>query len=223
MMEGYTAGADWNSPVSGKSSSGFCPQYSDLTARLNQSARANLWTVINLKHLPSATTVHVFKTAKTIQQVAALPFALRDVEFEVMMITSRRDGRWILPKGWPESGEAYCDGAAREAGEEAGVVGSVHPSPIGDFTYKKVMRQGYTVPSQVFVFALWVRETLDSWPEKTARKRRWVSLEKAAGLAEDTGLARLLRNIAETEGAALRAVLAEINTENADAPAPEIS
>ncbi len=160
----------------------------------------------------------MFKTAKTIQQVAALPFALRDEAFEVMMITARRDGRWILPKGWPESGEAFCDGAAREAGEEAGVAGTVHPSPIGDFTYKKIMRQGYSVPSQVFVFALWVRETLDPWPEKSARKRRWVSLAEAAGLAEDAGLARLLRDLAETDGAALHAVLAEVGDGNDGAP-----
>lgn len=156
----------------------------------------------------------MFKTAKTIQQVAALPFAPRDGGFEVLMITARRDGRWILPKGWPEGGEAYCDGAAREAREEAGVDGSVHPSPIGDFTYQKVMRQGYRVPSQVFVFALWVRETLDSWPEKAARKRRWVTLAEAASLAEDAGLARFLRDFAETDGAALRAVLAEMGAGN---------
>jgi 8-oxo-dGTP pyrophosphatase MutT (NUDIX family) len=162
--------------------------------------------------------VHVFKTAKTIQQVAALPFALRDGGFEVMMITARRDGRWILPKGWPESGEAYCDGAAREAVEEAGVEGSVHPSPVGDFTYKKVMRQGYSVPSQVFVFALQVRETHDSWPEKSARKRRWVSLTKAASLAEDAGLERFLRDLAQTDGAALHAVLAEIDSGKDEVP-----
>ena len=167
----------------------------------------------------------MFKSTKTVQQVAALPFTLRDEGFEVMMITARRDGRWILPKGWPESGEAYCDGAAREAREEAGVAGVVHAAPIGDFTYKKVMRQGYTVPSQVFVFALWVHETRDSWPEKSARKRRWVSLTKAARLAEDAGLARFLRDLAETDGAALHAALVEIDSGNDGARkrGPEIS
>jgi len=160
----------------------------------------------------------VFKTAKTVQQVAALPFVLRDGGFEVMMITARRDGRWILPKGWPEQGEAYCDGAAREAGEEAGVVGHVQASPIGEFTYQKAMRQGYTVPSQVFVFALRVHETHDSWPEKSTRKRRWVALTEAAELAGDRGLARLLRDFARADGAALHAVLAEMDTENDGAP-----
>jgi 8-oxo-dGTP pyrophosphatase MutT (NUDIX family) len=165
----------------------------------------------------------VFKTAKTVQQVAALPFVLRDEGFEVMMITARRDGRWILPKGWPESGEAYCDGAAREAGEEAGVFGSVHAAPVGDFTYRKVMRQGYVVPSQVFVFALWVRETRDTWPEKDVRKRRWITLTEAAGLAGDRGLARFMRGIAETDGAALRSVLAEMEAGGAPAREPATS
>jgi 8-oxo-dGTP pyrophosphatase MutT (NUDIX family) len=159
----------------------------------------------------------VFKTAKTVQQVAALPFVLRDEGFEVMMVTARRDGRWILPKGWPEDGEAYCDGAAREAGEEAGAFGAVHATPIGDFTYQKVMRQGYAVPSQVFVFALQVLETRDTWPEKDVRKRRWVALPKAAGLAGDRGLARFLRGFAEKDGAALHAVVAEMDAAHAGA------
>jgi len=163
----------------------------------------------------------VFKTAKTVQQVAALPFVLRDEGFEVMMVTARRDGRWILPKGWPESGETYCDGAAREAREEAGVDGCVHSAPIGDFTYQKMMRQGYAVPSQVFVFALWVRETRDTWPEQDTRKRRWITLTKAARLAGDRGLARFLRGLAETDGAVLHSVLAGMDTGNDGAPVCE--
>jgi len=147
-----------------------------------------------------------------------MPFALRNGEFEVLLVTARRDGRWILPKGWPERGEAFCDAAAREAREEAGVVGDVCAASIGDFTYQKVMRQGYAVRSRVFVYALRVQETRDSWPEKGERKRRWVALAAAAPRVKDRGLARLLRGVAENDGAALHAVLAELDGAHGTTP-----
>ena len=54
-------------------------------------------------------------------QVAALPWRRSSKGVEIMLVTSRGSGRWILPKGWPEAGEALWDAAAREADEEAGI------------------------------------------------------------------------------------------------------
>lgn len=147
-----------------------------------------------------------------------MPFVVREGGIEVLLVTARRDGRWILPKGWPERGEAFCDAAAREAREEAGVTGAVHAASIGDFTYKKVMRQGYAVRSRVFVFALRVQETHDKWPEKSERKRRWVALSEAAPLVKDRGLARLLRDVADNDGPALHSVIAELDAAHGAAP-----
>jgi len=45
------------------------------------------------------------KSGKSIQQVAALPLVATSSGFEVVLITSRNDGRWLIPKGWPEDGE----------------------------------------------------------------------------------------------------------------------
>ena len=42
-------------------------------------------------------------------QVAALPWRLREGTVEIMLITSRDSGRWVLPKGWPEAREALCE------------------------------------------------------------------------------------------------------------------
>lgn len=39
---------------------------------------------------------------------------------EVLLITSRGTGRWVLPKGWLDGGENVAQAAAREAWEEAG-------------------------------------------------------------------------------------------------------
>src|SRR5262249_31793575 len=70
-------------------------------------------------------------------QVAALPWRRNGSGIEVMLITSRCAGRWVLPKGWPEAGEEMCAAAAREAHEEAGLVGSVSSSMAGRYCYVK--------------------------------------------------------------------------------------
>ena len=57
-------------------------------------------------------------------QVAALPWREAGEDVEIMLITSRDTGRWVLPKGWPEQREKLYEAAAREASEEAGIEGS---------------------------------------------------------------------------------------------------
>jgi len=65
-------------------------------------------------------------------QYAALPYRLSGrSRTEVMLVTSRETQRWIIPKGWPQKGKDPCDSAAREAFEEAGVVGAVGRRSVG--------------------------------------------------------------------------------------------
>src|SRR5437867_8741378 len=63
-------------------------------------------------------------TAKRVQY-AALPYRLSGRSREVMLVTSRETRRWIIPKGWPKKGKSPHHSAAREAFEEAGVVGAL--------------------------------------------------------------------------------------------------
>jgi 8-oxo-dGTP pyrophosphatase MutT (NUDIX family) len=73
-------------------------------------------------------------------QYAALPYRLSGrSRTEVMLVTSRETQRWI-PKGWPQRGRAPYDSAAREAFEEAGVVGAVGRRSVGSFPYEKRLR-----------------------------------------------------------------------------------
>ena len=68
-------------------------------------------------------------------QVAALPFRyVAPGSLEVLIITSRETGRFIIPKGWPMKGRADPEAAAIEAREEAGVVGKINRKPIGRYT-----------------------------------------------------------------------------------------
>jgi 8-oxo-dGTP pyrophosphatase MutT (NUDIX family) len=78
-------------------------------------------------------------------QYAALPYRSSNVRTEVMLVTSREARRWIIPKGWPQKGKAPHRSAAREAFEEAGIVGTVGRRPIGSFAYKKRIKNGRLV------------------------------------------------------------------------------
>ncbi len=90
------------------------------------------------------------------RQCAALPLAVRDGETQVMLVTSRETRRWVLPKGWEEPSSTPHEQAAREAFEEAGLVGKVEREPIGHYSYIKRLRRGRTVRCEVGVFPLWV-------------------------------------------------------------------
>jgi 8-oxo-dGTP pyrophosphatase MutT (NUDIX family) len=74
-------------------------------------------------------------------QYAALPYRRKgNSRTEVLLVTSRDTGRWIIPKGWPAKGKTPRKSAAREAREEAGVVGRISRQPAGSFLYKSGSR-----------------------------------------------------------------------------------
>lgn len=153
----------------------------------------------------------MFLPAKTVQQVAALPFVSFPEGIEVLLITSRHGGRWLLPKGWPSGKTAFSDDAAREAREEAGVIGAVHGDPVGEYTYDKVMSAGYRVRSHVFVYPLLIQEHRLDWPEREEREARWAGLSEAAELVGDKHLAKLLTRLSKSGSDALHTAAAHLS------------
>ena len=107
-----------------------------------------------------------------------------------------------MPKGWPIGGCTPRECAAREAMEEAGVLGVIAAEPIGTFPYEKQRKSGEAVACQVKVFALQVTHQLRTWPEKSARETRWCEIDEALALAGDRGLRRLIASFAESAGGA---------------------
>ncbi|MBY5779537.1 NUDIX domain-containing protein [Rhizobium leguminosarum bv. viciae] len=108
---------------------------------------------------------------------------------EILFVGSRRNGRWGIPKGHVESGEASSAAALREAFEEAGVVGVVDKAVFGTFSYRKD-----TSPNQyhVAVHLFKVSRIADKFPEKHVRKTRWFPVETALREAAQPGLRMLL-------------------------------
>lgn len=126
-------------------------------------------------------------------QVAAL--CLRDVQdgCEVLLVTSRDTGRWIVPKGWPIKGLDGAETALQEAWEEAGVKSAqVRKDPVGRFSYDKLLDQGMPQPVETNVYRLDVSELADEYPEMHQRQRLWVKAEEASRLVREPELKALI-------------------------------
>lgn len=121
-------------------------------------------------------------------QSNALPYRLNGDICEVLLVTSRRKGKWILPKGKIEPGETASQRAATEAFEEAGVLGMVSKHPLGT--------SAMSDPSRAKVYALKVETELDRWPEMALRKRAWFSLSEARTVLQDAQLQSALKAFA---------------------------
>jgi 8-oxo-dGTP pyrophosphatase MutT (NUDIX family) len=103
-------------------------------------------------------------------QYGALPYRMSNGHrAEFMLVTSRETRRWIIPKGWPKKGKSPHRSAAREAFEEAGVLGAVGRQPIGSFSYEKRLKNGASVECEVHVFPLEVKRQRKEWPSAASR------------------------------------------------------
>ena len=129
------------------------------------------------------------------QQIAALPYRFGDQgAVEVLLVTSRDTGRWIIPQGWPMKHKKPHKAAAQEAVEEAGVKGSVGNTPIGQYLYWKRRTRDFVL-CQVNVYPLQVLKHLKTWPERGQRELRWFTPEEAALHIEEPELAELIRDL----------------------------
>lgn len=122
-----------------------------------------------------------------------------DAPVRIMLVTSRETKRWVLPKGNPVKGLAPHTAAAREATEEAGLLGAACPTPLGAYRYRKKLRTGATRMVDVDVFPLAVTIELDQWAEQHERERRWFSLGDAANAVDEPDLRNLIRSFRSSE------------------------
>jgi 8-oxo-dGTP pyrophosphatase MutT (NUDIX family) len=115
-------------------------------------------------------------------QSGALPWRLKRSKKkpEVLLVTGRRSGRWMIPKGWPMPGKSLADSAAQEAFEEAGIKGKIEPTPIGSFRHVKQHLLFGTLEVDILVHSLAVERELGNWPEKGERNRKWFAIAEAA-------------------------------------------
>ncbi len=149
-------------------------------------------------------------------QFAALCWRMHRGRVEVLLITSRDTGRWVIPKGWPMADKTPAECAATEAWEEAGVRGHGRDDALGYYSYDKMMGSKAALPCIVAVFPLRVEELASRFPERKQRRRRWFNAEKASKLVAEPELKALLLALAHDPTAILSDPLAKAD----DTPSP---
>lgn len=118
-------------------------------------------------------------------QAGAIPFRIRDGEVEVLLITSRSSGDWIVPKGMVDAGLTEAEAAVQEAEEEAGVQGL-----LGSLL-------GYvdTSKARIALYPLEVQVELENYLEKGMRRRRWFRAKEAAEKVRERDLGALIKHL----------------------------
>ena len=135
-------------------------------------------------------------------QSGALPWRVKRSKkadkAEVLLVTGRRSGRWMIPKGWPVAGKSMADSAAQEAFEEAGIKGKVDPQPIGIFRHVKQHLLLGRLEVDIQVHAMAVKRELGNWPERGERTRKWFKVEEAAERVDSEELRTLIVQFGES-------------------------
>jgi ADP-ribose pyrophosphatase YjhB (NUDIX family) len=121
---------------------------------------------------------------------------LKNGKLVILLVSKKRSKKWGIPKGRVNASLSFGETAAKEAFEEAGVIGRVSPNSIGMFRAKK----GTPIPKniEVWVYLLEVDETLSKWPEKQTRQTRWVSCKVAARELREPVLTHLCHRLAQS-------------------------
>lgn len=129
-------------------------------------------------------------------QIAAMPVRRSaDGRIEILLVTSRATKRWIVPKGWRMKGMKDYDAAAREAFEEAGVVGKIAKKPAGRYSYWKRFEDHFAL-CEVTLYLLEVERQLPDWVERGERHCQWFRPEDAADLVDEPELGSVIRALA---------------------------
>ena len=160
--------------------------------RLKQSREQSKVKSMMIKQLPICIRASHKSDVRT--QFSALCFRVRRGKPEVLLVTSRGSGRWIVPKGWPIDGKTPADSAAQEAWEEAGVIGRPFDRCLGLYSYVKTLVENRDSPIVALVYPIKVKSLAKKFPEEGQRVRKWFSMKKAAALVAEPELARILKD-----------------------------
>ena len=124
-------------------------------------------------------------------QSAIIPYIIKDGELQILLITSIRKKKWIVPKGYIEFNLSAFESAKKEAFEEAGVIGTNETIELGSFTIKK-----YGGRTNIVVYSMEVEKIKDDYPEKNLRKRKWYTVEEAVDIVSIPEVVEMIETLA---------------------------
>jgi 8-oxo-dGTP pyrophosphatase MutT (NUDIX family) len=134
------------------------------------------------------------KASKVFKQSGVIPYRVNNGKVEILLITTRDYQHWVIPKGDIPAGMSPPDSAAKEAWEEAGVIGQVDANKLGTYKYRK---QGKAY--RVNMYLLPVDILSEDYPEATKRKRQWVEVNQAIRCVKFSSLKRVLKGFFQSE------------------------
>jgi 8-oxo-dGTP pyrophosphatase MutT (NUDIX family) len=108
-------------------------------------------------------------------QSGVIPYRKKSGELQILLITSVKKKKWIVPKGYIEFNLSPFESAKKEAYEEAGVIGANETVELGSFIMNRSIGH-----CNIKIFSMEVLEVLDDYPEKEYRKRKWFPVKEAA-------------------------------------------
>jgi len=123
-------------------------------------------------------------------QSAVIPYRKKDGELQILLITSIRKKKWIIPKGFIEFNLSAFESAKKEAYEEAGIIGANETIELGNF---KIDKYGGDV--LIKVYSMEVVEEHEDYSEKNLRKRKWFSLDEAVKKIETPEIANMIKKL----------------------------
>lgn len=123
------------------------------------------------------------------ERSAAIPIIRDRGEIKVVLVTTKpkHKGNWIFPKGQVELGMTPFDSAAKEAYEEAGVIGRISPTLLNEYQHNK-----WGGNMCVKVYTLDVSDILETWDEMRDRDRQIVTLDEAIEIVQSSQKQSLL-------------------------------
>ena len=124
------------------------------------------------------------------KQSGVIPYRKNNGVLEILLITSIKKKKWIIPKGYIEFNLSPFESAKKEAFEEAGIIGSNETIELGTVELKKGM--GVT---HMIIFSMEVIKTLDDYPEKDLRKRKWFSTDEASSKVSIPEIPKLILSL----------------------------
>ncbi|MEH2060271.1 MAG: NUDIX hydrolase [Nostoc sp.] len=134
------------------------------------------------------------KISKVFKQSGVIPYRVNNGKIEILLITTRNFQHWVIPKGDIPNGMSSPDSAAKEAWEEAGVIGQVDVNELGTYKYRK-QGKSYSVK----MYLLPVEMLSEDYPEANQRKRQWVEVTEAIRWVKFNSLKQMLKGFFQVE------------------------
>jgi 8-oxo-dGTP pyrophosphatase MutT (NUDIX family) len=111
----------------------------------------------------------------SIKKSAIIPYRTGKDGLEILLVTKSTSDEWVIPKGKIESPLKPLISAAKEAFEEAGVLGRPHPIRVGSFR-----DNSSDEPIPTFLLEVEVEIEEKDWLEKNKRSRLWIDADDYA-------------------------------------------